>query len=201
MRISVIYNNGRRVKLAPKAAHQYLWNGWAEIAPEDAEGAKLYVEYLKELHLNPGDRTRPDDLLPAGYEIHRGTDVQGLKLVVLDPDGESIDRLGFRNMASAIAAAHRHAGAPAIEHEEPEKLELDEEDDVDDEAVEEALEESDPLAEITEQLPEGYAVEYNRGWYKILDSSGVQVGGATRDPDEAVLVAIEDSEAEEEDEG
>lgn len=123
MRISVIYNNGRRVKLAPKAAHKALWHGWGVIAPDDEEGEALYAAYLQDLGLDPKDQTRPEDHLPQGYEVKRRSDW----LYLFDANGNQIGNAD-QAMSRIIARAHDHlsSGAPSPDRSKPERSVLPE---------------------------------------------------------------------------
>lgn len=176
-RVSVIANNGRRLKLVPAEVHRLLVNDWARIPEDDPTSQETYNAWLED---HPTEATeiaarrgkRPPLEFPEGYRWAR----RGQWIYVRDPHGDSVGQGGYPNMNAAIDAARQHARlVPQLG--------------------------SHPVAiadDATDALPQGYAIEEKSGGrYQVYDPTGAKVGGAVTTYDRAFTRAIEHAKAEE----
>ena len=96
--MAVIFNNGRRLKLAPHAAHRYLKEGWARIPEDDPESRQAYERWLAGQDVSVESSPAPE--LPDGYAIEKSASWY----VVTDPNGYQVGK-GKRSREDALALA------------------------------------------------------------------------------------------------
>lgn len=121
VRIALIGNNGRRLKLTAAEAHKAITRGWARVADDDSQAA--YDEYVAELDTESPDEpedaepdepeaddegAEPPHVLPPGYS-YEGPN-QGGWCTVRDPEGREVGKVQGEDAAITLAIEHHSEG-------------------------------------------------------------------------------------------